>query len=415
VPVRGGWRYAAVGLVVLLVLAGAGVVVHRVFAPAELQMVARGRYPPASRPVAGVSGELARTPLIVDRRLRVYAAKRQVWADTPIRGRTESTPYWSLRRWPEEVRGVVVSGSTVVSQWSDGELAAVDARTGRTAWRVRVAVDPGGYAGRRTGAATVYEPTALYGARDVVVSTGGGSVHAYEAATGAPLWTVPDSCGGVRFAGPAFFGCAAPPVLKRYDLRTGRQLADWRPPGASDGGWTLEPLACAVGRSECAAARTRGENGVSEGWLFEGPEIVTAPGLAAAETWLAGSVAVGPSAPGAAGGVEFTARDASTDAPLWTWRPGRVRDASPARIVATEPGAIYLLTVRRTLVVLNPKNGLERTRFTLVRLGQPRWVPGHVLVRDRFVVVERLTPGADPAASDNAYYAGLRPVLVAGS
>jgi hypothetical protein len=69
-----------------------------------------------------------------------------------------------------------------------------------------------------------------------------------------------------------------------------------------------------------------------------------------------------------------------------------------------EPGAIYWLTERHTMVVVDPENGLELTRFTLDRPGQPTaWTAGRVYARDRFIAVERLAPGM------------LHPVLVAGT
>ena len=76
------------------------------------------------------------------------------------------TPFWSYRRWPEQVAGVIAgdgpTGPIVVSQWSDGELVALDARTGRVAWRAAGTAPDDGYAGRRTGASTVYAPPGLH-------------------------------------------------------------------------------------------------------------------------------------------------------------------------------------------------------------------------------------------------------------
>ncbi|WP_309246285.1 hypothetical protein [Verrucosispora sioxanthis] len=86
-------------------------------------------------PDPGVTGRLPVAPLIVDGRLRVYAAPRQVYADQPVDSRSRRTPYWSFRRWPASLDAVVASGTTVVSRWSDGQLVAIDARTGRVAWR----------------------------------------------------------------------------------------------------------------------------------------------------------------------------------------------------------------------------------------------------------------------------------------
>ncbi len=121
---------AAVG-----VAAAAGIIAYRVLAPAEVSTPARDDYPARSMPDPGVTGRLPVAPLIVDGRLRVYAAPRQVYADQPVDSRSRRTPYWSFRRWPASLDAVVASGTTVVSRWSDGQLVAIDARTGRVAWR----------------------------------------------------------------------------------------------------------------------------------------------------------------------------------------------------------------------------------------------------------------------------------------
>jgi hypothetical protein len=377
-----------------------GVVGYRVLGPAETVTPASAPYPPAVPATAGVTGQLGRAPLVVAGRLRVYAAKRQVWADRPIGSRTETTPFWSLRRWPQQVLGVVAApvgpaeAQLVVSRWSDGELLATDAQSGRIAWRVRGPVDRGaGYAGGRTGASTVYGPAGLYASDSVVVATGGGQAEGLDAASGAPLWTVP-VCRGTSFTGDGFFAmldrCQAPPALRRYDLRTGRELAPWRPPGET-GMWGIEPVSCAVGNSACPAMRTPGA-----GWLFSGTDIVPAPPLATPGSWLTGGLAIGP---------DGTARDARTGDPQWIWEPGSPDDTSPARIVAVETGAVYLLTRRHTMVVLDPSSGLELSRFPVDRVGAPTdWEPGYVHASDRFVVVERLSPDLP-----------VRPVLVAGA
>src|SRR5262245_32048839 len=88
----------AVGTVVALVLLV--VVGVRAFAPRDSVQLARTGYPalPQVRPV--LYGPLLRMPLLVDGRLRVYGAQRQVWAEQPATARSSLTPYWSLRRWP---------------------------------------------------------------------------------------------------------------------------------------------------------------------------------------------------------------------------------------------------------------------------------------------------------------------------
>ena len=95
-----GRRRLVTAVAVLLAVAVVAVVVHRVLAPAEVSTVARADYPTPARPAPGVIGRLPVAPLIVDARLRVYAAHRQVYADRPVDGRHRTTPYWSYRRWP---------------------------------------------------------------------------------------------------------------------------------------------------------------------------------------------------------------------------------------------------------------------------------------------------------------------------
>lgn len=398
-------RLLLAALAALVAAAAVGLIGYRVFAPAEILTPAAQPYPSLRRAIPGVAAELPRAPLIVDGRLRVYAATRQVWADTPVGARTETTPYWSFRRWPQQVLAVRAAGAVVVSQWSDGELVAIDATTGRPRWRVQAVEGGGSYAGRRTGAVTVYGPGGLYIAASTVVLAGEAGVRAFDLASGAPLWTVDGPACQDGFTGPDFFACVAQDVLHRYDLRSGARRPDWQPPGpARDGVAGVEPLGCAEARSSCGGLRAGGQ-----GWLFEaGGAVLPAPGLAPSGAWLLGDLAVDSSG---------AARDARTGAPLWTWSPGVPADTSPARVVGAEPGAVYLLTTERTIVVLDPENGLELSRLSLDRYGVPidDWVPGHIHVRDRFVVAERLRPGATPAASDGAYYLSLRPVVLAGT
>jgi len=434
VRVRGVWRYLLIALVALVPLAATAIVGYRVFAPVETLTLARDPYPALRRPSVGVAAELPRAPLIVDGRLRVYAAERQVWADTPVGNRFETTPFWSLRRWPHQVVGVVAApGPLVVTKWSDGALLAVDARTGAVAWRASSPVGAHRYAGGRTGAATVYEPADLYtgrtvDGRTVVVSAGAEALAAFDSATGAALWRVDAAafCAGTTFTGPGLFArldtCADPAVLRRYDLATGAPLPDWRPPGA-DGGWEITLVGCATGRSECSAARTRFGGGADEGWLL-GRDIESAPALSAPDTWPVADLAVsggpGGAARGGPGGpsAELTARSLRDGTPRWTWRPPHgSADRSPARIVAVEPTAIYLVTEGRTLVLLDPKTGREIGRSPLQRFNRPTppWTLGHVHARHRFVVVERVRDPVVPGAGERGYYLGVRPVLIAGA
>jgi len=74
----------AAAVVVLVVVTAA--TVYRVLAPAEVSTPAAGTYPtaPAWDPAPGVIARLPAAPLVVDGRIRVYAAQRQVYADLPV-------------------------------------------------------------------------------------------------------------------------------------------------------------------------------------------------------------------------------------------------------------------------------------------------------------------------------------------
>jgi len=201
--------------------------------------------------------------------------------------------------------------------------------------------------------------------------------------------------------------------LRRYDLATGRSLAGWAPPQVK-AGWEIVPLGCAAGRSKCTAARTIDDGRRDRGWLFgaRGPELVEADALAPPATWLAGDLAVGAPAGGPAEVDELAARSVRDGSLQWTWRlPAGSVDRSGMRIVAADPAGVYLISQRRTLVVLDPATGLELVRTPLDRFGAvPQdWTAGYVYARDRYVAVERLR---DPGADDP--YLGLRPVLLAG-
>src|SRR5262245_48192473 len=159
-------RWLIAGLGVLALLAGSGVIAYRVFAPHETLTPPTVPYPDVQvitddRPFS----ELRAAPLVVENRIRVYAEKWRVWSDAPVGERYETTPYWAFRRWPAQVVGVAsvdtLAGPVVITQWSDGDVIAIDARAGEIAWRTEVDIQKVSYDGRRTGASTVYEPRLL--------------------------------------------------------------------------------------------------------------------------------------------------------------------------------------------------------------------------------------------------------------
>jgi outer membrane protein assembly factor BamB len=192
---RGLTRALAVAIGALVLVTGLGVAGWRVLRPSASLDRAGTAYPVRAAAASAVwSGSLQHAPLIVDGRLRVYAEARRVWADDTVTGRYETTPYWSYRRWPAQLVGVVSVEQPVpyvIARWSDGVVTGIDARAGRIAWQKRIApADRDGYQGRRTGARTVYDPPGLYtAAGGNLIINGGNEATGYDPATGRRLWT----------------------------------------------------------------------------------------------------------------------------------------------------------------------------------------------------------------------------------
>ncbi|WFE26312.1 PQQ-binding-like beta-propeller repeat protein [Solwaraspora sp. WMMD791] len=417
----------------LVVIGAATVVAWRVLAPAEV--VTPSGYqpsPPTAEP--GPVARLSAAPLLVDGRFRVYATTRQVRADGPIDMRTQVTPAWSFRRWPEQVTGVVATGTTVVTRWSDGELVAIDAVSGEVAWRA-AGPQPNdtGYAGRRTGAQTVYAPAGLHtvvsGAdgRVIVLAQGGSQLAGFDAATGRRLWqaTLPGQGDACRDAGFSTTGgqfalvnsCAAPPAVEFYEVAGGELTSTWQPEGAGPG-LAVEPLGCAVARSRCAALRTTGA-GESRGWLVDGPEPEPAAALDPVDAMLVDGMAVRLDADATDPAV--VAQVVRTGEQAWRWplptavAPGP--ETTGDRLLAVQPGRVHLLTAARELVTLDATTGAELSRFVLIMPSERMtdWAPGYVYTQDGFVAVERLRLPVDPDADDGGYYWIQETVIVAGT
>jgi outer membrane protein assembly factor BamB len=364
-------------LIALVLLAGAGVVVWRVLAPTEVVDPARDAYPPAVAPPPGVTGETAGAPLIVEGRIRVFAAKRQVSADAPVAAKTSYTPRWSYRRWPAQLNGVVAVGRTVISRWSDGELVAIDGATGRVAWRANGPPAPG-YTGLSTGAATVWAPPGLVTAGPIVLAGGA----AFDAATGAPRWRAgcPDGFGTT--GGAYVCGGAA------YAAQTGARLTGW-PAGP------LTPLDCGVARSGCGGFRT----GTSEVWLASGPRPLRVRG-----PLLAAGLSV------QIDGGSVTASTSGTARRWWRW-------SAPAgqtvRLLGSSGGRVYLLTSVRELVAVEAATGVVRSAFRLaVGTEKATWTPGLWQIAGGYVAVERLD---DPDPASVHHYFTVATVVIAAA
>ncbi|WP_250028279.1 outer membrane protein assembly factor BamB family protein [Paractinoplanes maris] len=338
-------------LAALVLTAAAGLIGWRVLAPAEVWSPAAAAYPARADRVPQVTGRLNQAPLIVDDRLRVYASKRQVRADGPVDAKSVNTARWSLRRWPAQVSGVVAAGTTVISRWSDGQLIAIDGRTGKEAWRTAAGRSAPGFAGHRTGAATVWAPVGLHVGDQAVLVAGGGRLSAYEVASGVRRWQidVPAGCGdGFTTAGGQYF-CAT----GGYSVANGAALTPY-PKGP------FVPVGCAAGLSGCAGLR----DGTGQGYLT--------------------------------GGAAPQRSDALDSAP-----PG-------VQVLGFSRGRLVTLTADRHLRI-----GGELDFTLAVRAEEPAWKPGRWQVTDDYVAIERLTGDgpADPAAP--GHYFTADPVIVA--
>ena len=397
---RRAWLPAVAGLALLAATVLVGV---RVFAPADTLTPARQPYPArAEQSEPRAYADLPAAPLILDRRLRVFAAQRHLWADSHVRARKPATPYWSLWRWPAQIRAVVaLPGPVVVSQWSDDTVLALDARLGTRLWRAHTRTG-GGYTGRRTGATTVYTPDSLLVSTadtgPVVLSVGPGRATALDGRTGRTLWSAGlpagAGCEVPYWTAPGLFVTCDGGTLASRDARTGRLLAEW--PVAAD----PQPLGCAVGHSDCRGLRAGGRAELL------GPDAgrTPAPALAPAGAWLAGDLAVAVTPAG-----RLTAADPRLGVPVWS------RPAEPgARIVAVTADRVHLVTPDRRLLTVRLADGWPDPPVRLVPTGHRQaWRVGHVYAVDGFVTVERVR--GDPSAGDGPYYYGLAPVEVIGS
>ncbi|WP_328342369.1 outer membrane protein assembly factor BamB family protein [Micromonospora sp. NBC_00421] len=403
---------AAATLLTLAVVAGIG---YRVLAPAEVSTPAQGAPPSAGTPAIGVVGRLPVAPLVVAGRLRVYAADRQLYADQPADGRNRVTPFWSYRRWPASLDGVLAAGTTVLSHWSDGKLVALDALTGRVAWRADGPEPDDTPPARRTGAATVWDPRGISVAstpagRTVLVVSGAGSLRGHDLADGRALWRAdgdPDCRTdlGTTAAGQVVSvdSCAGPTAVEFRDVATGTVATRWRPPDAPDR-FAVTPVGCLTPRSQCRGLRTDAGSG-GRGWQVGPGAPMAAPALDAADSTLVGELAVGDD-----GGV-LKGREARSGKERW-----QRGDLGPVQILATEAGRLYVLTERRELVTLDPVTGAQRSRFPMTpgRDGIG-WKPGRAYAAGGYVAVERLRERADPDDDDQAYFLMAEPVVLAAT
>jgi outer membrane protein assembly factor BamB len=352
----------SVGVLVAAIVAG--LILWRVLAPAEV--LSPSASPSSGIPVLspGVTGRAGVAPLIVDGRLRVYAAKRQVRADMPVSASSVLTPNWSYRRWPEQLSGVVAIGRTVVSRWSDGDLVAIDGMTGKIVWRASGPPAPG-FGGHRTGSATVWAPPGLHVAAGSVVVIAGQQLIAYAGSTGKRLRTtsLPPGCTDGFTTTGGLFVCSS----GAYDPATGLAVGSF-PTGP------FTPVGCDVAASMCPALR----DGAGHGWMLDRPVPRRLTQLDRAGSTVAAGLVIYPY-----DGTLRAVAPAGTD--LWTY-------PSSAQVLGATATSIVLLTPERHLVVVDARIGAPRANFMLLYPGETDlpWSPGRWQVGDGYVAIERL-------------------------
>ena len=401
---RARWRwFLAAGLGLVALLAGSGVVVYRVLAPHETLTAPTVPYPDVAvitdeRPFS----ELRAAPLVVEGRLRVYAEKWRVWADAPVGERYESTPYWAFRRWPAQVVGVVTtssaSGPVVVTQWSDGDLVALDARHGSIAWRATVPIGNREYDGRRTGAGVVYEPRSLLTVRvadrTLLLVSGPKGMVAFDPATGQQLWQRELDCesGGWTGAGMLVLpDCTTATTIHFVRAADGADLGSWTSPKP---GVAPQAALCEMARIECRLVTVDYKT-----WqLGAGGTLDSVPELEVGAQ-LAGERIIYQTGTGVA------ARRLTDEAPLWTW-------SGQARLIAADSAGVYLITDDRTVYELSPATGHLVAVGCASSAPNEDWQLGHVYpTGGTYLALERIT-NASVRSEDRQYFYGPRPVAL---
>jgi outer membrane protein assembly factor BamB len=408
-------RWAGLAAITAILLGVTAVVAWQVLRPAEVSTPATTTLPKVvAQPEPGGLGILVSAPLVIDDRIRVYAKKREVWADGPPSSQYERSAYWAYRRWPAEVTGILAANADrplIVSAWSDGVLVAVEAETGDVAWRVE-----GGeplaeqYDGRRTGAETVYHPPGLYAAGQSTFITVGEQITARSVASGQTLWTAPlpdtPECLGDTFTttgGHLLLHNKCTETLTRLEVSKGHLVAPPMPAEA------VEPVSCRVGHSDCVAMRVTTDDGVVSGYLLTGAAPAALPLLDAPRSLYDGQNVLVPEA----GLTSLSAVDPDGQV-LWTWRPAA---SGPFLLLSADRTRVLLLESDSTLVSLDPATGRLRSHASLLMQHEPQR-PYDVrdwYVSGSYVVLERTNPDASSVAGDEEYYYTNRPILIASA
>ncbi|SCL34867.1 PQQ-like domain-containing protein [Micromonospora rhizosphaerae] len=414
------WKVVLLLVVVVALVALAGVGVYQWVRPGEWASAAAGPYPSPESTSPGVVAELPAIPLIVDGRLRVFATKHDVWAE-PLTAPAGSKPFWSYHRFPATVTGVVVASAhrqqspVVAVKWSTGSLIGIDARTGRVAWRRTVEKHLGGdhWIGGPTGVAMLYGDSLLglftaqnAQAEPVIISAGERSIEAFRPATGQSLWRIePSGCTGVSWTGrrvvAVVVACDQPKTIHLYDTGTGREVGTWRPGAnttASQSSWIVVwRVGCRVALSECAGFVVSDDGGA---WLLDGEGHVVAvsdPG------W--GSVLV-EQAIVRVGDDRRAIRAASVDdgRELWQW-------PSSEEIVdlAADEQGVYAITRTDQLLRLDPRSG---NLISSIALPPGAHDSFHVYASGGYVIVDRSNFDFTDRNAAWSLPRGARPVLL---
>jgi outer membrane protein assembly factor BamB len=405
-------RWAGLAAATAVLLTATGVIAWRVLRPAEVSTPATSSLPEVAHPAPGALGVLVSAPLIVDDRIRVYAKKREVWADGPPSYHYERSAYWAYRRWPAQVTGVLAMKADrplVVTAWSDGMLVAIDTETGAIAWRVDTG-DPLAeeYVGRRTGAQTVYTPPGLFAAGLAKFVTIGEQITMRSVATGQTLWTVPSpdapECLGETFTttgGQLLLPNTCTKTTTGLDISSGKALP-------SIPAEAVEPVSCRVGHSDCAAMRITADGTVT-GWTLGGPSPAQLRALASPGSLYDGQNVIVPD-PAA---TLLSAVEPNGQV-LWTWQPAA---PAPFRLLAADRTRVLVLESDSTLVSLDPATGRFKSYASALLQHEPddpydvtQWY-----VAGTYVVLERINPGEEPSAADDEYYFTHRPILIASA
>jgi outer membrane protein assembly factor BamB len=420
-------RRGAYGALAVVLLAVSGVIVWRVLAPTEVVTQAVTAYPAVDQTTPGPVGALVAAPLIVDGRIRVYADKRQIRSDDQPAYKYEKSPFWSYRRWPEQLVGVVHPQTAapgvpvIVGAWTDGKLVALDGRSGTVLWRADGETLSDGYDGRRTGSSVVWTPQGLLtgvGNQPVVVTVGDQSVSAYAAVDGSRLWQAETTaCTEQAFTAKGALlapdTCVGPHALIRFDLTTGEQREQPFQKGFNDE-LTVTPLGCRIGRSECGGVRMLQQPNRTAAWMLSSGDFVGSEALASPTASLAGDIVIDSPLGGTASTHVVIGRNANatTGQSLWTFSRN-----SPVRLIAATAERVLLLSEDRTLIALDPATGRILSSDSVVLKQDPKdaYAVGSVYTDGPYVAIERLKPKADATGTDDEYYYNARPVLLAVS